>query len=322
MASKRGLVAREQQSLAVNASRPQRPGLTEVWVVWTLFGLATAAVFETYWRIPPARLWNVHNSGFVGGAGRAFVFVSFSAALASIGVLALVADRLDDRRARIAAVVAALLCATVAWPGVQTPSHLDPKWSNTWAVVGVALALALTAWAARSGRPEEIRPSRRADRLRLVLGAITLFFATPYIAAELGFHLDGVPLLGWIFQTGRIRPEPGSGFPHAAVHYGHHHGLDGFLLVATALLLSRLLPGIRRPRLRALTGAYLALMLVYGWTNMVNDLWTEQVVKRSWTNWQVPDVLQPKASLAWAAMLVAAVLIYAAFLAPRPLLRR
>jgi hypothetical protein len=55
---------------------------------------------------------------------------------------------------------------------------------------------------------------------------------------------------------------------------------------------------------------------------MVNDLWTEQVVKRGWTNWEVPDVLQPKASLAWAAMLVAAGLIYFAFFARRPLLGR
>jgi hypothetical protein len=109
---------------------------------------------------------------------------------------------------------------------------------------------------------------------------------------------------------------------HAAVHYGHHHGLDGFLLVVTALLLSRLLGGIRRPGLRPLTAAILSLMLVYGWTNMVNDLWIEQIVKRGWTSWEVPDVLFPKASLAWAAMLVAAALIYAACFARRPLLRR
>jgi hypothetical protein len=60
-------------------------------------------------------------------------------------------------------------------------------------------------------------------------------------------------------------------------------------------------------------------MLVYALTNMVNDLWTEQVVKRGWTHWEVPDVLQPKASLAWGAMLVAAALIYAGFFARRPL---
>ena len=302
------------------ARRSQRAGIWEIWVVWILFGLATIAVFETYWRIPPAELWKVHNSGFVGGIGRAFVFVGFSPALAALAVLPIVADRIDDRRADVLAIVAFALCATVAF--VQTPSHLDPKWSNTWPVVGVALAVALTARATRRGRREVVRTSRTGDRARLVLGAITLFWATPYIAAELGFHLDGVPLFGWIFQTGKIAPEPGSGNLQATVHYGHHHGLEGLLLVTTALLLSRLLGGIRRPGLRTLTAALLSLMLVYGWTNMVNDLWIEQVVKRGWTSWQVPDVLFPKVSFAWAAMLVAAVLINAAFFARRPLLGR
>jgi hypothetical protein len=317
MASKRGLVAREHESVATVPQRPQRARLTEIWVVWALFGLATVAVFETYWRIPPHELWKVHNSGFIGGAGRAFVFVSYSAALASIAVLAIVADRLDDRRARLLAIVSVLLCATVAVPGVQTPSHLDPKWSNTWAVVGVGLAFALTVRGARSGRPERVRTSRTGDWARVVLGVVTLVWATPYIAAELGFHLDGVPFFGWAFQTGKPAPEPGSGYLYATVHYGHHHGLDGFLLVSTALLLSRLLGGIRRSPLRTLTAAYLSLMLVYGWTNMVNDLWSEQVVKRGWTHWQVPDVLQPSASLAWASMLVAAAVIYAVFFSAR-----
>ena len=301
------------------ARRSQRARLSEIWAVWLLFGLATVAVFETYWRIPPSQLWKVHNSGLVGGAGRAFVFAGFSPAVAAFAVLPIVADRIEDRRADVVAIVAFLLCATVGF--VQTPSHLDPKWSNTFPVVGVALAVALTAWATMRGRRETVRTGRAGNRARLVLGGVTLFFAAPYIAAELGFHLDGVPMLGWIFQTGKIRPEPGSGHLHAAVHYGHHHGLDGFLLVVTALLLSRLLGGIRRPGLRPFTAAILSLMLVYGWTNMVNGLWVEQIVKRGWTGRQVPDVLVPSLSLAWAAMLVAAVLIYAACFSPRPLLR-
>jgi hypothetical protein len=298
--------------------RSQRAGFREIWVIWLLFALATIAVFETYWRIPPAELWKVHNSGFVGGIGRAFVFVGFSPALAAFGVLPIVADRLDDRRADLAAIVAFLLCATVGF--VQTPSHLDPKWSNIWPVAGVALAVVLTAWATRRGRPEPARTSRKGDRARLALWLVVLFWSTPYIAAEMGFHLDGVPFFGWLFQTGKIAPEPGAGTLHASVHYGHHHGLDGFLLATTALLLSRLLGGMRR--LRTLTAAILSLMLVYALTNMVNDLWIEQVVKRGWTSWQVPDVLVPKLSLAWAAMLVAAALVYAAFFARRPLLGR
>lgn len=300
------------------ARRSQRAGLRGIWLVWLLCALATVAVFETYWRIPPAELWKVHNSGFVGGIGRALVFVGFSPAVAALGVLPVVADRLEERRADLLALVAAGFCATVAF--VQTPSHLDPKWTNVLPVIGVALAVALTAWASARGRPERVRTSRTGDRARLALWLVVLFWATPYIAAEMGFHLDGVPFFGWFFQTGVIKPEPGSGDLHAAVHYGHHHGLDGFLLATTALLLSRLLGGMRR--LRTLTAAILSLMLVYALTNMVNDLWIEQVVKRGWTSWEVPDVLQPSLSLAWAAMLLAAGVVYAAFLARRPLLGR
>jgi hypothetical protein len=291
--------------------------LWEIGLVWLLFGLAAVAVFETYWRLPPSELWKVSGSGFEGGASRAFVFVSFSAAVAAPPVLAIAVDRLDDRRATVTGIVAFLLCATVVIPGVQTPDDLDAKWANLPAVVGVLISVALTVWAMRRGRDEPARTSRAGDRARLVAGAVLLLAAAPYIAAELGFFLDGVPLLGWIFQTGAIEPEPGTGYLHAAVHHGHHHGLDGFLLAVSALLLSRLTGTIRRPFLRTATAAYLALMLVYALTNMANDLWTEQVVKRDWTAWQIPDVLQPSASAAWAAMIAVAVVLYLVLFRPR-----
>lgn len=304
-----------------DASR-QKPGLREVYVVWLLFALAAVAVFVTYWRLPPSELWKVTHSGLAGGAGRAFVFLSYSAALAAIAVVAIVVDRLQDRRAVLLGIVSVVLCATVAIPGVQTPNDLDAKWANLPAVVGVAIAASLTVWAAARGRAEEVHTTRAGDLARLGTTLVVLFFATPYIAAELGFFLNGVPLLGWIFQTGQLRPEPGGGAAHAAVHHGHHHGLDGFLLAVTALLLSRLLGGIRRHGLRALTAAYLSLMLVYGLANMANDLWTEQVVKRDWTSWQIPDVLSPSLSAAWALIVACAVVVYLAFWRERPLLGR
>ena len=298
-------------------ARPQSAGLVGVYVVWLLFALTAVAVFETYWRLPPSETWKVHNTGFVGGAGRAFVFLSFSCALAAIGVLPIVVDRLDDRRAVLAGVAAFVLCATVALPGVQTENHLDPKWANLPAVLGVAIAFALTLWASRSGWPELSRASRRGDIARLTVGVVSLFFAAPYIAAELGFFLDDVPLLGWIFETGAIRAEPGSRRLHAAVHHGHHHGLDGFLLAVTALLLSRVVGSIRGAAVRTITAIYLALLLVYGLTNQAQDLWTEQVVKRGWTRWEIPEVLHPSASAAWAAMIACGLLIYALWLRPR-----
>jgi hypothetical protein len=298
-------------------ARPQSAGLRDVYVVWLLFFLTAVAVFATYWRLSPSELWKVHNSGFIGGAGRAFVFLSFSAAVAAIAILPIVVDRLADRRGDLMGLVAVVLCATVALPGVQTESHLDPKWSNLAAVVGVALAFVLTLWASRAGRREFPRTSLEGDTVRLFVGGLSFFFAAPYIAAELGFFLDGVPVLGSIFLTGAIRPEPGAGYSHAAVHHGHHHGMDGFLLAVTALLLSRLVGSIRRPVLRNLTAVYLALMLVYGLTNQVQDLWTEQIVKRGWTAWEIPNVLHPSLSAAWGAMVACGLVLYALFLRPR-----
>ncbi len=301
----------------------QKPGLREVYVVWLLIALITVAVFETYWRFPASELWKVSGTGPSGGASRAFVFLGFSPALASIAVLPIVVDRLDDRRAALLGVLALALCATVAIPGVENPNDLDAKWSNRPTVLGVVIAFGLSVWAGARGRREAVRTTASGDAARLVTGLVALVFAAPYIAAELGFFLDGVPVLGWIFQTSRLRPEsPGSSFVHAAVHHGHHHGLDGFLLSLTALLLSRLLGGMRRRRLRTATAAYLSLMLVYGLTNMANDLWSEQVVKRNWTTWQIPDVLSPTLSGAWAAMIACAVVVYYAFWRERRLLGR
>ena len=44
-----------------------------------------------------------------------------------------------------------------------------------------------------------------------------------------------------------------------------------------------------------LTG-YLALMACYGAGNLANDLWIEQVFKRGWSTWQIPNVLEPTSS--------------------------
>jgi hypothetical protein len=145
----------------------------------------------------------------------------------------------------------------------------------------------------------------RGDRLRVVLAAVAILLATPWIAAELGFFLDGVPLLGWLFQTGRIVSFHGNP-PHPAVHHGIHHGFHGLVLVLAALLLSRRLP--EAPRWAA---PLLALMLAYGFGNIVNDDWLEQIAERGWVDGTYPSVLEPALTWGWLTVLVAASAVWA-----------
>jgi hypothetical protein len=82
------------------------------------------------------------------------------------------------------------------------------------------------------------------------------------------------------------------------------------LLVLSALLLSRALQPVSRQWLRITAGALLALMLAYGIAELANDFWLEQVVKRGWTNWEIPDVTRPTVSAAWGLILGGAACIY------------
>jgi hypothetical protein len=91
------------------------------------------------------------------------------------------------------------------------------------------------------------------------------------------------------------------------VHLGEHHGFEGYLLVLTALLLSRQLPNMRHPTALA---AYLSLMIPYGIGNMLNDGWNEQIVKRGWTDWKIPGVLQPGFTWMWGLLIVAGAAIF------------
>lgn len=184
------------------------------------------------------------------------------------------------------------------WPGVVDQANLDAKPINALPAAGVLLALALTAWA-RLFRP------RARVRLLAAAGVLLLFLlALPWIAAELGFYLDGVPLLGRIFLTG----EPYQGLP--AVHHGHHHGMDGVLLASAALATVPLVRAMRVRPLRFAVALYVALELTYGLANAANDAWLEQVVKRGWAASQIPSVLTPSLSFAWLGIVLAALVLW------------
>jgi hypothetical protein len=279
----------------------------EVVAVWALFAVVAVEILVTYSRLPVNELYHVSRSGFPGGASRVLVFLNFPLALVAIPILVLLAVWLPGLPAKIAAAVGVVLSAAVFWPGVVKQSDLDARAVNTIAALGVLAALSLTVVAARRlGWPPSTVRSQPGDRLRVIVALVALLLAVPWIGADLGVSFSGVPVLGTLYQTGELRSQPHVTGLHPAVHHGHHHGMDGVLLVLSALLLSRALTPIGTKWLRRTLGAYLALMFCYGAGNIANDFWLEQVVKRGWTSWEIPDVTTPKATAAWGVIVLAA----------------
>ena len=272
------------------------PGRRVVIEVWLLVAVDVLLSLITYWRLPARELYNVSGTGLEGGLSRALVEANFPAALIAIAVLLAVAPR-----PRWLAIVAGVLCLVVAVPGVVDQSNLDAKPVNFLVAAGVVLALVLSLRA-------DVAPARPAGPARIALAVALALLCAEWIAAALGFYLDGVPLLGWVFQTGR--PITGHGPVHPAVHHGVHHGWQGLLLILTVLLLTRL-------PLRSWVMPLYALLVAYALGNIVNDGFEEQIVERGWAHSDFPSVLQPTVNWGWGVVLVAAAVIWAVWLRPR-----
>lgn len=119
-------------------------------------------------------------------------------------------------------------------------------------------------------------------------------------------------LLGSIFYSKQI-PE---GETLRAVHLGHHHGLDGLLFVFVAFTLGRAIRERGDSKLTNAVAVYLGLMLSYGVANFASDIWLEQVVKRRWTDREIPNFLRPELSLGWGLILVGAAMHWAVLFRP------
>ena len=83
---------------------------------------------------------------------------------------------------RAVAIVAAVLCAFVFWPGVVRQANLDARPINAAAAIGVLLTCVLVATArlTRSGR-------QPGDRARIAVAVPLVLVSLPWFAAELGF---------------------------------------------------------------------------------------------------------------------------------------
>lgn len=295
------------------------PGLREALWGWAVWAVVAGTVFVTYARLPARDFYNVTGTGVWSGAARLLVLTGWPISLAALALMAVSVDRLlatplepGLRRAVIAAaVVATVLCATIAVPGVIKQSDLDAKPANLLAGIGVLMALGLTLFVLRrtgAGPPAE---RGRGDRIALWIAAVYALAALPWIFANLGFYVGDVPGLHEVFMSRKVLPEPGHPHLHA-VHLGNHEGLDGWLLAVTALLLRPAVARMRPTRLRQILGGYLALLLGYGVMVSANDGWNEQIVKRGWTSHGLPSVLNPALNVGWAILIVAALVLYLA----------
>ena len=284
----------EISSLAPTATAAAR---SEIAAVWLAVAGAAIAVLVTYARLPPSELYHTSEDGIDGGLGRTLVFLNFPVALVAVPVALIAAAVLRRRAAVAAALVVAAAAAFV--PFAVDQDDLDAKPVNAIPALGVLIALLLTVAAVRRPHPRPTSRRLGGDRIRVVLAAVLLAIAVPWFFAELGFYAPD-PILA---------DEPSPDEPIAAVHLGHHHGTDGVLLAVAALLLSRVPPRLATGLLPAIASGYLALMLVYGVTNAVQDAWFEQAVKRGTTDHAIPTVLLPDLSLRWALLLAAAAVV-------------
>jgi hypothetical protein len=253
------------------------------------------------------------------------VLLGWPISIIAIALLAVAVDRLladdsllrGDRRLVVACAWVSLgLCLTIAWPGVVNQDDLDAKPSNALAAIGVGLSLALTLWAlARRGIGRSPGPIV-GDRAAIALVAILLAAGIPWMFAHVGVYVGDIPGLRVIFMSKTIIPE--AGHPHLhAVHLGNHEGLDGILIVATALALSRQLGLMRPTRLRTVLAGYLAVALCYGLGVAIQDAWHEQLVKRGWLHTQFPNVIRPGLTPAWGGLVVCAVVVHRLAIRPR-----
>jgi hypothetical protein len=275
-------------------------GQGEAIAAWAVWALLLVVVAVTYARVPVAELYRVSNDGLAGGLGRAVVLSNYPIALMAIA-LVLIAVAALPRRAWWAAAPAIVLCSATAF--AVDPSALDVRAVNALPAVGVVVAVALTA-AAASRAGASFVPRLPGDPARLVLGGVVVLSSLPWFAADLGTYFPGD-----IFLTRTVVTEGNETL--AAVHVGHHHGVDGAMLVLTALLLSRARPPGRR--LRAILTAYVALMFAYGGVNAAEDVWHEQVIKRRWVDWRIPAAQVPSLSFVWLAILALAAVAYLVF---------
>lgn len=278
--------------------------------LWALLAAAAVGVLVVYWRTPVAELYHVTRSGQGEALRRVLSFAGYPSALVAAAIAVLVADRLSRRAVVVAALGSVALGASALWLGTSDEAEVDAKPVSIAALTGLAIAIGLTIQLARRQGVVGFR-HERGDRRRLAAGLVVLAVSLPWLAALLGLSLDRVPLLGAVFVTDTKLTQPGNPTPFPAVHDGLHHGLDGAILIWSALVLSRELRRFCSRQLVRLLVALLSFFLAYGSWNVAQDFWLEQVVKRGVTTAEIPYAIASTPTVAWGIVLLLSTGVFA-----------
>ena len=282
-------------------SRDTAPGLGEALAVWALFGLDAATILVINAR---ARELQPEQSGVHAGFGTRplGIFLMHPVAPAAVPLALLTGARLPrdhvasaSRLSAFAAIGAATLVMIPANRRQERPSA-----SLAGATALVTFAAGVTSAAMNARGSGGFAPWQRGDRARLALGLGLAGVSLPWLLADAGIYVGDVPLIGRLFLSRDRLP---AGAPDAAVHLGHHHGLDGALLVWTALALSRQLGSVRTRSIHDPLAIILAVALVYGLGRAAEDAWYEQIVKRGWMDIRLPDLVKDGRLVGWRSWL-------------------
>lgn len=288
-----------------------RHGMMEAAIVGGLSLLTAALVFITYARFPVEEFYNVSKVGLSGATGRMIVELNFPIAFIALALLPIAVSTLlsaswRPRLTVIAAILAAALCLVAAVPGVVKQSDLDFKPVNLVPAAGVAITAILIALAIRARGIGPVEPWRTSDTVAAIVGGIFLLAGLPWVLAQAGFYIESVPGLGRIFMSKGME----NGVEEIYVHLGDHHGYSGLLILLSALVLRRVIGLLRPFWLDRVLSAYVAFMAAYGIANVIQDGWYEQVLRRGWSSYDIPNTTVPALTPVWGLILLGAVILW------------
>ena len=143
----------------------------------------------------------------------------------------------------------------------------------------------------------------RMNNYAKVVLALTLLIGIPWIFANSGMFVSDVPVLGNIY----LAKQTFEG--HPAVHLGSHHGYKGFTFFLLMILVFTTVKYLHNKKIKIIAGLVCCYLLAWGFYNMFQDFFTEQIFKRDLVNFTFPNATA-NFSISFSLAVISSILIY------------